>query len=104
MWAELPSPELHSSYLLLSLPPSLPISLSPSPPYPSPSPLPSPHAGSTGQKGGKDKAGEGKVDGDGPRHSTETRGLQGEGYECTYWECHGWVAWSELSILQAFLQ
>ena len=102
-------PIFFSPSLPLPLSPSLPISLSPYlplslPSLPLPPPLPSPHAGSTGQKGGEDKAGEGKVDGDGPRHSTETRGLQGEGYECTYWECHGWVAWSELSILQAFFQ
>lgn len=89
----------NSSPLPLPLPPSPPSSPYPSPSLPSLSlpappspPYPSPHAGSTGQKGGEDKAGEGEVDGDGPRHSTETRGLQGEGYECTYWECHGWVA------------
>ena len=75
-------PIFFSPSLPLPLSPSLPISLSPYlplslPSLPLPPPLPSPHAGSTGQKGGEDKAGEGKVDGDGPRHSTETRGLQG---------------------------
>ena len=62
MWARPPLPSSSSLPVLFPLPSPSPSPLLPSPPLP----------GSPGQKGGEDKAGEGEVDGDGPRHSTET--------------------------------